>query len=70
MTSNDEIRELVDKWTLVSKGYRVEMQRLESADRSRHATSIAMLDASAQAIDRCAFELERMIRIKSQAVKL
>ncbi|RXH54032.1 hypothetical protein GRAN_5001 [Granulicella sibirica] len=50
------------KWTNDSEGYRSEARRLELSDRSRHATSITMLEASAQAIDRCILEIKASAR--------
>ncbi len=57
MIAQDQLQRLVLKWTADSEGYRSEASRLELNDRSRHATSIAMLEASAEAIDRCILEI-------------
>jgi hypothetical protein len=38
--------------------YRSEGSRLEADDRMRHVTSIATLEASAQAIDKCSVEVQ------------
>ena len=53
MTNDDILRKLITKWTADTEAYRVEAKRLESSDRSRHETSIAMLEASALAIEKC-----------------
>ncbi|WP_041598288.1 hypothetical protein [Granulicella tundricola] len=62
MIDQGQLQRLVTKWTADSDGYRAEAQRLELNDRSRHATSIAMLEASAQAIDRCILEIRTLGR--------
>ena len=60
MTTDPILRKLITKWTADSDSYRVEAQRLESFDRSRHATSISMLEASALTIDKCIRDAETM----------
>jgi hypothetical protein len=60
MASNN-IEALIAKWTADGEGYRSESRRLELVDRSRHSTTIAMLEASAEAIDRCISELEAVL---------
>ncbi|WP_041598275.1 hypothetical protein [Granulicella tundricola] len=62
MVDQEQLQRLVAKWTADSDGYRAEAQRLELNDRSRHATSIAMLEASAQAIDRCVLQIKTLGR--------
>ena len=57
MFDQQQLQRIDIKWTADSEGYRAEAQRLELSDRSRHATSIATLEASAQAIDRCILEI-------------
>ena len=58
MIDSDQLQSLMLKWTNDSESYRSEARRLDLSDRSRHATSIAMLEASAQAIDRCVLEIQ------------
>jgi hypothetical protein len=58
MVKQDELRQLISKWTADSEGFKAEVRRLERSDLSRHATSIAMLEAHAQAIERCILEVQ------------
>jgi hypothetical protein len=58
MTIDERLANLIAKWTADRDGYKSEARHLEMADRSRHATSIVMLGATVQAIDRCIRELE------------
>lgn len=58
MTNDPILCKLITKWTADSEAYRAEAQRLESSDRSRHATSIAMLEASALTIEKCIRDAE------------
>jgi len=58
MAKQEDRRKLISKWTADSEGYKAEARRLERSDISRHATSVAMLEASAQAIDRCILEVQ------------
>jgi hypothetical protein len=60
MIDRDQLQTLMLKWTNDSEEYRSEARRLERNDRSRHATSIAMLEARAQAIDRCVLEVRKL----------
>ena len=60
MANDEQLRKLIAKWTADSDGFRAEARRLELSDLSRHATSIAMLEARAQAIDRCMVEVETL----------
>ena len=60
MANVPTLGELITKWTADTEAYRAEAQRLESSDRSRHATSISMLEASAQAIEKCIRDAETM----------
>jgi hypothetical protein len=53
---------LLKKWFEDSEAYRAESQRLERSDRNRHGTSIAMLEASVQVIERCTVELETLVK--------
>ena len=62
MINEEQLQRLVMKWTAGSEGYRSEARRLELNDRSRHATSIAMLEAHAQAIDQCSLELRTLTK--------
>jgi hypothetical protein len=56
------LRTLITKWTADSEGYKAEAVRLTSVDLSRHATSIAMLEARAVALDKCILDVETLIR--------
>lgn len=58
MAKQEELRQLISKWTADSDGFKAEARRLERSDLSRHATSVGMLDAHAQAIDRCILEVQ------------
>ena len=60
MANEEQLRNLISKWTADSDGFRAEARRLELADFSRHATSVAMLEARAQAIDRCIVDVQRL----------
>jgi hypothetical protein len=60
MIDRDQLQSLMLKWTNDSEEYQSEARRLERNDRSRHATSIAMLEARAHAIDRCVLELRAL----------
>lgn len=60
MIDRNQLQALMLKWTNDSEEYRSEARRLERNDRSRHATSIAMLEARAQAIDRCVLEVRTL----------
>jgi hypothetical protein len=53
MVTQEQLHHLMIKWTVESDSVREEARRLEVSDLSRHATSIAMLEARAQAIERC-----------------
>ncbi|WP_263381193.1 hypothetical protein [Granulicella arctica] len=53
MATQEQLSELLTTWTADSDRFRAEARRLELSDLSRHATSIAMLEAQAQAIERC-----------------
>jgi hypothetical protein len=55
--TQERIVRLVAKWKVDSEEYRLEARRLELVDRGRHAASIAMLEASAQSIEKCILEL-------------
>ena len=58
MAKQEELVRVISKWTSDSDGFKAEARRLERSDLSRHATSFAMLDAHAQAIERCILELQ------------
>jgi hypothetical protein len=60
MTNDDILRKLIAKLTADTEAYRAEAQRLESSDRSRHETSISMLEASSLAMDKCIRDTETM----------
>ena len=60
MTTDPILRKLITKWTADSDSYRAEAQRLGSSDASRHATAISMLEAGAQAIEKCIRDAETM----------
>jgi hypothetical protein len=62
MTIEEHLNKLIAKWAADSDGYKSEARRLEQVDRSRHASSIVMLEASVQTIDRCIRELEALKR--------
>jgi hypothetical protein len=61
MSNQPDLQRLIGKWTSDAEGFKSEAQRLENSDRSRHETSIAMLEARAQAIERCILDLEGAI---------
>jgi hypothetical protein len=54
------LKTLITKWTADSEGYKAEAERLGSAYLSRHATSIAMLEARALALDKCILDAETL----------
>jgi hypothetical protein len=58
MVKHEELRKLISKWTADSDGFKAEARRLERSDLSRHATSVAMLEAHAHAIERCILEVQ------------
>jgi hypothetical protein len=60
MTDDPTLHKLITKWTADRDSYRAEAQRLESSDRSRHETSISMLEASSLAIEKCIRDTETM----------
>jgi hypothetical protein len=62
MGSEEQFRNLIRKWTADSRGLRDEARRLELSDFSRHATSMVMLEARAQAIDRCIIDVQILQR--------
>ncbi len=57
MAKQEELHTPISKWTADSDGFKAEARRLGRSDLSRHATSIAMLEAHAQAIERCILEV-------------
>lgn len=57
MSNQINLQSLIAKWTSDAEGYRSEAQRFGANDRSLHETSVAMLKARAQAIERCILEL-------------
>lgn len=63
---NDKIlvKKLIDKWRSDKDGCLEEESRLESTDRARHATSIAMLETRAQTLERCILELEAIFPVR------
>jgi hypothetical protein len=63
MIDQEQLQILVTKWTTDNGEYRAEAHRLELNDRDRHATSIATLEARAEAIDRCIIELRRVSKL-------
>jgi hypothetical protein len=60
MFNEGALHQLISKWTADSDGFRAEAKRLEHSDLSRHAISVAMLEARAQALDRCIIELQAL----------
>ena len=60
MANEEQLRNLISKWTADSDGFREEERHLELSDFSRHGTSVAMLEAHAQAIDRCIVAVQRL----------
>ena len=58
MAKREELRQLMSKWAADSEGFKAEARRLERSDLSRHATSVAMLEAHAHAIERCILEVQ------------
>ena len=62
MATEEQLLKLISKWNTYSDGFRAEARRLELSDLSRHATSIAILEAHAQAIDRCISEVKNLGR--------
>ncbi len=57
MINVQQVERLLSKWADHASGYRDEARRLETVDRHRHASSIATLEASAMAIDKCILEV-------------
>lgn len=55
MMNKDHLSQLLEKWISDCDAYRVEARRLEQI---RYATSIAVLEASAQVLERCALEVK------------
>ena len=64
MVMNERLGRLTLKWAAESEEYRLEARRLESADRTRHATSVAMLEARALAIDKCILDIQTFEKIQ------
>jgi len=60
MATEEQLNHLIMKWTAESDSVRAEARRLELSDLSRHATSIAMLEARAQAIERCIIQVRTL----------
>jgi hypothetical protein len=58
MFNEEALHQLISKWTADSDGFRAEARRLERSDLSRHAVSVAMLEARAQALERCILEVQ------------
>ena len=63
MVIDERLGRLTLKWTAESEEYRSEARRLESADRTRYATSVAMLEARALAIDKCILDIQTFEKI-------
>ena len=57
MATEEQLRKLIATWAADRDTLQAEARRLEQSDLSRHATSIAMLEARAQAIDRCILQI-------------
>jgi hypothetical protein len=58
IAKQQELLQLISKSTADSDGFKAEARRLKRSDLNRHATSIAMLEAHAQAIERCILEVQ------------
>ena len=58
MAIHEELRQLISKWTADREGSKAEARRLERSNLSRHASSVAMLEAHAHAIGRCILEVQ------------
>ena len=58
MAKQADLHILISKWTADSDGFKAEARRFERSDLSRHATSVAMLEAHAHAIERCILEVQ------------
>jgi hypothetical protein len=52
MAEQADLHTLISKWTTDSEGFQADARRLERSDLSRHATSVAMLEAHHRARDR------------------
>lgn len=61
MLNEEQLRKLTAQWLADSVRHRKEAERLARSDGSRHATSIAMLDVEANALERCAHQVEEII---------
>lgn len=59
MLKEEQLRKLTSQWRADCVRHREEAQRLERSDASRHATSISMLDTEANALERCAHQVEQ-----------
>ena len=58
MVKHEELQQLISKWTIDSEDFKAEARRLERSDLSRYAAFVAMLEAHAQAIERCILEVQ------------
>jgi hypothetical protein len=65
MITEKQLSTLLKKWSEDSDGYRAEAQRLERIDRNRHGTSVAMLEASAQAIEKCVMDIQGLLNFQT-----
>jgi hypothetical protein len=61
MLNEEQLRRLTTQWLSDATQRRNESMRLERSDGSRHATSISMLEAEANALERCAHQVEEII---------
>ena len=61
MISDAAVQKLLANWAAQVEGYTAEIRRLERLDSSRHAISISMLSASAQALERCQRDLQVLL---------
>lgn len=61
MVNEERLRLLGAQWAEEADQARKEADRLERVDRSRHSVSISMLEAQAQALDKCAFQIDEAL---------
>ena len=61
MATHEQLLKLLSKWTAGSDGFRSEARRLEMSNLNRQATSIAVFEIHAQAIDRCISEVDALV---------
>jgi hypothetical protein len=67
MLHEEQLRKLATQWLSDSARHRKEATRLERSDSSRHSTSIAMLEAEANTLERCARQVEEAMGASGMA---